>query len=126
MTKEKNDMTNEYSFKVGDRVTLAGDTNAVGTIRYVGKETCIVDFGMGDSTVGYKDIQPLDRRTAFLTRLQSLLREFDASFIAHKTDMPVSVYFKGNVTPAASIGKEINKGCGVVVKAGYIMDFDKE
>ena len=109
-------MTNEHNFNVGDRVTLAGDTNAVGTIRYVGKETCIVDFGMGDSTVGYKDIQPLDRRTAFLRKLGALLKEHDAFLVAHKTDMPVSLYFNDNEDdiPSASIGKEINKGCGVI------------
>ena len=115
-------MTNEYRFNVGDRVTLAGDTNAIGTIRHVGKETCIVDFGMGDSTVGYKDIQPLDRRTAFLTRLQSLLREFDATIDCRyneyaKADYPC-VIFKDEET----LWWLNNDG----ITADNIMDFDKE
>ena len=113
-------MTNEHNFKVGDKVTLANDTNAVGIIRYVGKEMCIVDFGMGDSTVGYKDIQPLDRRTAFLTRLRSLLREFDAeigdSGIRFLKGMEITF---GTDTPRIRYNH-------CTINADNILDFDKE
>ena len=136
MTKEKeNNMTNEYNFKVGDKVRIK-DTPLVNP-DYIG---CICEIASvtAGAYITFKDcdskwhpsvlelVEPCDTKTAFLSRLQSLLREFDASFVAHKTDTPVSVYFKGNEAPSASIGKEINKGCGVVVTADNIMNFDKE
>ncbi|MBD5367290.1 MAG: hypothetical protein HDR82_09905 [Bacteroides sp.] len=129
MTKEKNDMTNEHNFKVGDRVRLKGDYAFVGTIVDVGLYSADIIWDCEPNEIylqAFDCIEHIDRRTAFLTRLQSLLREFEATLVAHKTDMPVSVYFKDNEAPSASIGKEINKGCGVVVTADNIMDFDKE
>ena len=137
-------MTNEHNFKVGDKVAttkpydiaINGNTTTIpigeeGVVEDIDGEELLVDFpeyycALTLMASDVEPIQPLDRRTAFLTRLQSLLREFDASFVAHKTDMPISVYFEGNEAPSASIGKEINKGCGVVVTADNIMDFDKD
>ena len=113
-------MVNEHNLKEGDRVTLAGDTNAIGTIRYVGKKTCIVDFGMGDSAVGYKDIEPLDHRTAFLTRLQLLLREFDAAI-----DQEYSSYSEVGIV-SIIIGSECVVESYDTITADNIMDFDKE
>ena len=145
MTQQNNNnMTNEHNFKEGDKVAVKrsytlianGYENIipigeVGIVEDVDGEELLVDFpgyfcALTLNIADVEPIQPLDRRTAFLTRLQSLLREFDASFVAHKTDMPISVYFEGNEAPSASIGKEINKGCGVVVTADNIMDFDKD
>ena len=56
------------------------------------------------------------------------MRECDVYLIAHKTDMPVSVYFKGSANdgPFAQIGREVNKGCGVVITADNIMGLRKE
>ena len=81
MTKEKNDMTNEYNFKVGDRVRLKGDYAFVGTIVDVGLYSADIIWDCEPNEIylqAFDCIEHIDRRTAFLTRLQSLLREFDA------------------------------------------------
>ncbi len=72
-------------------------------------------------------ITPIDKRRAFLSRLGALLREFDVYLIAH-SDLPLSAYFNNaeGYEPFASIGKEQNKGCGFVIEADNIMDFEKE
>lgn len=133
-------------FNIGDKVVTKQyydiDVNGYSTTIPIGEEGVIEDIYADELLVSFgnygislirpisefEPIQPLARRTAFLTRLQSLLREFDAFLVAHKTDMPVSLYFNDNEDdiPSASIGKEINKGCGVVITADNIMDFDKE
>ena len=83
MTKEKNNMTNEHNFNVGDRV-IADDAEYSGIVTAVDDIGCDVRFDDGEETWILKDLlhhsddTPYDRRTAFLTRLQSLLREFDA------------------------------------------------
>ncbi len=67
-------------------------------------------------------VKPISRKEAFLTLLKSLLKEFDAYLIAHDTDIPISVYFNdADDMPFASIGKEENKGCGVVITADHII-----
>ena len=132
-------MTNEHKFKVGDKVRFTGDYTLYAegalekgeeyAVTYVDSNgNCDLSVPCPVYTIDAVDlelVEPYDRRLDFLRRLQSLLREFDASFVVHKTDMPVSVYFKDNVVPSVSIGKEINKGCGVVVTADNVMDFDK-
>lgn len=134
-------MTKEYNFKVGDYVRVK-DSSRTGnivdinvcmdwqeckhiiyTIRgsYPDREPfifCEFEYNLESTEIG-------ESKTAFITRLQSLLSQYGASFVAHKTDIPVSVYFNNNEAPFISIGEEINKGCGVVVTADNIMDFDK-
>ena len=68
-----------------------------------------------------------DEKTLFLTELKELLAKYGVFLIAHKTDIPVSVYFEGSADycPFASIGKERNKGCGVVIDAKSF-DYDKD
>ncbi len=67
-----------------------------------------------------------DHKTAFLSELKGLLGKYNAHLIAHKTDMPISVYFEGEDEPCVTIGKEVNKGCGIVITPDNIMEYDKE
>lgn len=107
----------DYLFRVeyiqDDKLTVASDCS---NVRF------IVDAEF------FELVETPDRKTAFLTELAELLHRHNAFFIAHKTNMPVSAYFNDNEddAPFASIGKEINEGCGVIVDADNIMDFDKE
>ena len=91
MTKEKNDMAKEYKINKGDRVRFVGDyDHYVEDVLKKDAEYTVVDADMCGCdlavqctaySVSGKDlelVEPYDRRTAFLTRLQSLLREFDA------------------------------------------------
>ena len=89
-------MTNEHNFNIGDKVTANQyydiDINGYSTTILIGEEGVIEDIYTDELLVSFgnygvslirpisefESIQPLDRRTAFLTRLQSLLREFDA------------------------------------------------
>ena len=135
-------MTKEKNFKVGDYVRVK-DSSRTGYI--VDIDVCM-DWQECKHIIytirgSYPDREPFyfyefednlepteiaESKTAFITRLQSLLSQYGASFVAHRTDMPVSVYFKDNEAPSVSIGEEINKGCGVVVTPDNIMDFDKD
>lgn len=72
------------------------------------------------------NLEPVDPKTAFLSELKGLLEKYDAHLIAHKTDMPISVYFEGEDEPCVTIGKEVNKGCGIVITPDNIMEYDKE
>ena len=90
-------MTNEHNFNIGDKVTANQyydiDINGYSTTIPTGEIGLIEDIDDDELYVSFsrygvfltlpasdvEPIQPLDRRTAFLTRLQSLLREFDAS-----------------------------------------------
>lgn len=134
-------MTNEHKFKKGDIVVFKGehlhiseeiikdDILTVYDVSEDGNKVWVKHPAVGKVDASELDMHlPYDRKTAFLRELQGLLRKYDAFFVAHKTDMPVSVYFNDNENdiPFASIGKEINKGCGVIVTADNIMDFDKE
>ena len=139
MTKEKNDMTNEHNFKVGDKVAttkpydiaINGNTTTmpigeVGVIENIDGEKLLVDFpeyycALTLMASDVEPIQPLDRRTAFLTRLQSLLREFDAT-------IEINPYYE----TAACLSLWLNKECAFknkearMITADNIMDFDKE
>ena len=133
-------MTNEHNFKVGDRVRYIGECRCYVETDIDPKDTYAVKSVEDDEVVidvpseaviwehNLELVKPNDRKTDFLQRLQSLLREYDAFLVAHKTDMPVSLYFNDNEDdiPSASIGKEINKGCGVIITANNVMNFDKE
>ena len=97
MTKEKNDMTNEHNFNVGDKVATMKPYDIVinciattipigkeGVIEKVDGEELLVYFPAYDCALALManevgPIKPVDYcKPAFLTRLQSLLREFDA------------------------------------------------
>ena len=71
-------MTNEYNFKVGDRVHIH-DGKEVYTIT----EICNGLYRLSDGKGLWGDkyltlVEPYDRKTAFLRELQALLRKYDA------------------------------------------------
>lgn len=108
-------------FKKGDRIRHKS-SGLVGTIVSV-KDHGTYDVRYPDDNEVYfvrdVDIEFVDVKTAFLTRLSELLRDFDVFLIAH-TDVPVSLYFQGETEPFASIDKELNKGCGIIIKLDTI------
>lgn len=128
----------EKKFNIGDRV-MCTDNGMLGVITFVdinegkfinngyevrfddGSEEWIIE-----DMLALSDEPPYDPKTAFLSELKGLLEKFDAHLIAHKTNIPVSVYFNGEYKPHVAIGKEVNKGCGVVITSNNIMDYDKE
>ena len=124
MTKEKNDMTNEHNFKVGDRVRLKGNDAFVGTIVDIGLYSADILWDCDPDEIylqAFDCIEHIDRRTAFLTRLQSLLREFGA-------EIEINSYYE----TAACLSLWLNKECAFknkearMITADNIMDFDKE
>lgn len=131
-------------FKAGDRVRIMADVEQPYNMWVEKGDTGVIVDGKpadgfecvkidGCAGMGYVCIEnkylgtdeTYDRKTDFLTRLSELMREFDVFFIAHKTDMPISAYFKGDEIPFARLGKENNKGCGVVITPYNLMDYDK-
>ena len=133
MTKEKNDMANEYKINKGNRVRFIGDYDYyVEDVLKKGAEYTVVDADMCGCdfavqctaySVSGEDlelVEPYDHRTAFLTRLQSLLREFDAS-IAPQFDMWTDMSYVD-----VCIGKECILSTNEHITADNIMDFDKE
>ena len=79
-------MTNERNFKVNDRVRLKGDDAFVGTITDIGDSFASVLWDCEPNEIylqTYENIEHIDRKTVFLTRLQSLLMEFDARINDH-------------------------------------------
>lgn len=126
-------------FKIGDKVTANQyydiDINGYSTTIPIGEEGVIEDIYTDELLVSFSNyglslirsisefepIQPLDRRTAFLTRLQSLLREFDAT-------IEINPYYE----TAACLSLWLNKECAFknkearMITADNIMDFDKE
>ncbi|MBD5374345.1 MAG: hypothetical protein HDR77_02560 [Bacteroides sp.] len=133
-------MTNEHNFKVGDRVAVKrsytlianGYENIipmgeVGIVENVDGEELLVDFpgyfcALTLNIADVEPIQPLDRRTAFLTRLQSLLREFDARIYDHddyRLYIDLGIHGEGfeRIVYSDTEGE---------VDADNIMDFDKE
>lgn len=116
----------EKKFNVGDRVRLK-ENGAIVTV-VIAKDGWIAydENRRIGGACPMEDVEPIDRKTGFLTRLSELMREFDVSFIAHKTDMPISAYFKDDEIPFVRLGKENNKGCGVVITPDNLMDYDKE
>lgn len=122
----------ESKFKVGDRVRITsdelpkhevtlekGDVGVIVGVAYNGFVRVQFDTTIkGWTFVESKDLElaePYDPKTAFLSELKELLEKYNVCLIAHKTDMPISVYFKGEDEPCATIGKEVNKGCGIVI-----------
>ncbi|MDE7345313.1 MAG: hypothetical protein K2N48_01070 [Muribaculaceae bacterium] len=129
MTKEKNDMTNEHNFKVGDRVA-AEDAEYSGIVTAVDDMGCKVRFADGEELFFLKDIlhhsdlPDYDRRTAFLTRLQSLLKEHNATIQAYRSGVD-TVGLCISFGDKHDIDYQQNDTiCDV--DADNIMDFDKD
>lgn len=133
----------EKKFKKGDRVRfIREDCHWIEISIHNGYEGVVVgdgsgyfhnsvdvNFGGASDEISADDlelVEPYDPKTAFLSELKGLLEKYGAYLIAHKTDMPVSVYLDGAEKPCVTIGKEVNKGCGVVITSDNIMDYDKE
>lgn len=119
----------ESKFNVGDRVRNKR-CGWVGVIeREFGKypEVRYDEDPLEVYTTNENNLEFEDPKTAFLNDFSALLRKHDVSLIAHKTDMPVSMYFNNSKDdmPFAKIGKEINKGCGVVITADCVLSHDE-
>lgn len=119
-------MTNEYNFKVGDRVQVRPDYTIGEIIEISGDPTNLrycVKFDTGICASYYKneiklvDDKPYDRRTAFLTELQALLRKYDARiepYFSVCADIPsIDLYF----------GNDCVESWDRPVTADNIMDF---
>lgn len=130
-------MTNEYNFNVGDRVA-ADDAGYSGIVNAVNDIGCKVRFADGEELfflndiLHHSDLPDYDRRTAFLTRLQSLLREFDAEICYREGDCELHIDLgDGNRFDRVSYPFEypdydINDVGRLNLTADNIMDFDKE
>ncbi|MBD5302406.1 MAG: hypothetical protein HDS16_05360 [Bacteroides sp.] len=134
-------MTNEHNFKVGDKVaakrsyTLIANgyeniipMGEVGIVENVDGEELLVDFSgyfcaLTLNIADVEPIKPLGRRTAFLTRLQSLLREFDATIEVDQTSydsLPNIVLWIDGLKESAYYSAITE------ITADNIMGFDKE
>ena len=123
-----------YKINKGDRVRFIGDYDYyVEDVLKKGAEYTVVDADMCDCdlavqctaySVSGEDlelVEPYDRRTAFLTRLQSLLREFDAEIVFHCDNK------QETIATSIIVGKSESRRNEVYgVTADNIMDFDKE
>ena len=140
--KRKNDMTTEHNFKVGDKVAVKrsytlianGYENIipmgeVGIVENVDGEELLVDFpgyfcALTLNIADVEPIQPLDRRTAFLTELQALLRKYDAHIEPCGDEIEgLSIVLKDNEEVYYKMG-EFSPMRNLT--ADNIMDFDKE
>ena len=130
MTNEKNDMANEHNFKVGDKVYMAYDPTIsaiVTDVCHEGKYDYYVKKDGSEFTTGCQEYELLDAKTAFLTRLQSLLREFDAKICGGLSDISeqdvVFILIGGNDKV-----KYLNGDTDTYahINADNIMDSDKE
>ena len=132
-------------FNIGDKVAAKEyydiDINGYSTTIPIGEEGVIEDIYTDELLVSFgnygvslirpisefEPIQPLDRRTAFLTRLQSLLREFDAKICGGLSDISkkdvVFILIGDNDRV-----KYLNGSSDTYahINADNIMDFDKE
>ena len=116
-------MTDEHNFKVGDKVYMAYDPTIsaiVTDVCHEGKCDYYVKEDGSEFTTGYHEYELLDVKTAFLSRLQSLLKEFDAeigdSGIRFLKGMEITF---GTDTPRIRYNH-------CTINADNIMDFDKE
>ena len=125
----------ENEIKIGDRERITGDyTHYAESALAKGEVYTVVHadrIGGYDLAVQYtvysveaedlEVVEPLDHRTAFLTRLQSLLREFDAEIIFHCDNK------QETIATSIIVGKSESRRNEVYgVTADNIMDFDKE
>ena len=117
-------MSNEHSFKKGDRVFLKGDNSFGGTIVEVGAYCADIVWDCEPNEIYLQlldAIEHTDRRTDFLTRLQSMMKEFDAEIIFHCD------YKLETLATSIIVGEsELRRNEVYGVTANNIMDFDKE
>lgn len=108
----------EGKFKIGDRVAV--NRNSIGVVNKIypsdkAKNIYVIALDKGGfGTAWENEIE--EAKLAFLSELKGLLEKYDVFMIAHNTDIPVSVYFKGEEIPFARVGKEVNKNCGVIIE----------
>lgn len=122
----------EKKFIVGDKVTylpenMQGEITAVHSRGLYGVKYPDEDDSF---TVNEADLEFADPKTAFMTRLQSLLREFDAEIRFLESDTSPAIVFMGHKDEKTRFGKFID---GVVLYSKHcelssdtIMDYDKE
>ena len=137
----------ESKFKVGDRVRMKR-TVCFDYITF--EKGCVGEVTSGETNKGFcrvkiknaengkmaehficaNNLELIDNKTAFLTRLQSLLREFDAEIRFLEGDYSPAIIFMGHKDEKNRFGKFID---GVVLYSGHscvsadsIMSYDKE
>ena len=122
----------ENKFNVGDKVTylpddMQGEITAVHSRGLYGIKYPDEDDSF---TVNEADLEFADPKTAFMTRLQSLLREFDAEIRFLESDTSPAIVFMGHKDEKTRFGEFID---GVVLYSKHcelssdtIMDYDKE
>ena len=117
-------MTDEHNFKAGDKVYMAYDPTIsaiVTDVCHEGKYDYYVKEDGSEFTTGCAEYELLDAKTAFLTRLQSLLREFDARIYDDEC--------RGIIDLGVHSGKSERikySDFDWELNADNIMDFDKE
>lgn len=140
-------MSEQKSLKVGDRVRFTReDCHWIEIPIHNGDEGVIIGNGSGyfpnsvdvdfsgvTDEISVNDlelIEPYNPKTDFLTRLQSLLSEFDAEIRFVEGDYSPAILFMGHKGEKTRFGKFID---GVVlysthscISAETIMDYDKE
>lgn len=140
-------MSEQKRFKIGDRVRFTReDCHWIETSIHNGDEGVVIGNGSGYfpnsvdvSFSGVSDeisvndlelVETYDPTTDFLTRLQSLLSEFDAEIRFVEGDYSPAIIFKGYKDEKTSFGEFIdglmlysNHSC---ISADNIMDYDKE
>ena len=138
-------MTNEHNINVGDKVFYIGDkdltakqliikgTQGVVTCKGMSTDELCVNFGT-ICHVCADDLEAMhtDRRTAFLTELQSLLKKYDAEICYREGDCELHIDLgNGNTFDRISYlfeypDYDINDVGRLNLTADNIMDFDKE
>ena len=121
-------MTNEHNFKVGDKVYMAYDPTISAIIENVDddyKHPYTVRESGAKFTQGCNELDIIDAKTAFLTRLQSLLREFDAE-IHDGEDYWITLEIDANNENRQKIHYPVYKMDKFWLDADNIMDFDKD
>lgn len=116
--------TNE--FKIGDRVA-SEDAKYSGIVTTVDDMGCKVHFADGEELYFLKDIlhhsglPDYDRKTAFLTELQALLRKYDAEIVFH-CDYDLHTLSTSIIVGGCELRRnEVYGVCPI-----NIMDFNKE
>ena len=127
MTKENDNktMTNEHNFKVGDKVRVKSTDIEDIIIDMCNDNVFLKDNGYWSTNV-LELVESQDRRTAFLTRLQSLLKEHNATIQAYMSGVDTTglcIYFADENVAEADY-KQNDTICEIT--ADNIMDFDKE
>lgn len=114
----------ESKFKVGDRVRLNPETTqGLGYRDFRGKDAVIINAyphtDLYEISIGNKPIstsvksndlvivEPYDPKTAFMARLQSLLREFDAEIRFLESDTSPAIVFMGHKDEKTRFGEFI-------------------